>query len=192
MCHRSSALRGQYRIFRVSLHPLTTYSGFSNYFSRPSYQKSTVDSYFASHDPGYPYYTFNGDAFNLSTSNIGANGGLYNRIGRASPDVSANGAKLQYYQGGILQENWGTSLSAPIWASIITLMNEKRSEHGKSPVGFINPVLYEHPEVFNDITSGNNPGCGTAGFEAVEGWDPVTGLGTPNYPKLLELFLSLP
>lgn len=60
------------------------------------------------------------------------------------------------------------------------------------PVGFINPVLYEHPEVFNDITSGHNPGCGTYGFEAVEGWDPVTGLGTPNYPKLLELFLSLP
>ena len=22
--------------------------------------------------------------------------------------------------------------------------------------------------------------------------DPVTGLGTPNYPKMLELFLSLP
>jgi len=24
------------------------------------------------------------------------------------------------------------------------------------------------------------------------GWDPSTGLGTPNYPKMLELFLSLP
>jgi hypothetical protein len=23
-------------------------------------------------------------------------------------------------------------------------------------------------------------------------WDPATGLGTPNYPKMKELFLSLP
>lgn len=33
---------------------------------------------------------------------------------------------------------------------------------------------------------------GTLGFEAVKGWDPVTGLGTPNYPKMLELFMGLP
>jgi tripeptidyl-peptidase-1 len=43
-----------------------------------------------------------------------------------------------------------------------------------------------------DVTKGNNPGCGTAGFPAVEGWDPLTGLGTPIYPKMLELFMSLP
>lgn len=166
--------------------------GFSNYFSRPSYQKSAVDTYFASHDPGYPYYIFNGQDFSLPSSNIGANGGLYNRVGRGIPDVSANGAKFQCYIEGRLQPNYGTSLAAPIWASVVTLINEKRAEHGKGPVGFINPVLYEHPEVLNDITSGHNPGCGTYGFSAVEGWDPVTGLGTPNYPKLLELFLSLP
>jgi tripeptidyl-peptidase-1 len=151
-----------------------------------------VDAYFAAHDPGYPYYTFNGVDFKDPSNNIGANGGKYNRAGRGTPDVSANGAKLQYYMNGGLAENYGTSLSAPIWASVITLLNEKRAEYGKGPVGFINPVLYEHPEVFHDITQGHNPGCGTDGFEAVEGWDPVTGLGTPNYPKLLELFLKLP
>lgn len=69
---------------------------------------------------------------------------------------------------------------------------EERVAAGKGPLGFINPVLYRHPEVLNDITNGTNPGCGTEGFSAAEGWDPVTGLGTPNYPKLLELFLSLP
>lgn len=35
----------------------------------------------------------------------------------------------------------GTSLSAPIWASIITLVNEERIAIGKKPVGFLNPTL---------------------------------------------------
>jgi tripeptidyl-peptidase-1 len=63
---------------------------------------------------------------------------------------------------------------------------------GKGPVGFINPTFYANPQVLIDITNGTNPGCDNAGFEAVEGWDPITGLGTPKYPKLLELFMSLP
>jgi tripeptidyl-peptidase I len=57
------------------------------------------------------------------------------------------------------------------------LINEKRIAAGKGPVGFINPVLYENPGALNDITTGKNPGCGTNGFSAVPGWDPVTGLG---------------
>ena len=32
---------------------------------------------------------------------------------------------------------------------------------------------------------GSNPGCDTNGFNATKGWDPVTGLGTPNFAKLL-------
>jgi len=56
----------------------------------------------------------------------------------------------------------------------------------------VNPVLYANPQVLNDVVNGGNPGCGTDGFQAVEGWDPVTGLGTPNYPAMEELFLSLP
>ena len=74
----------------------------------------------------------------------------------------------------------GTSLSAPIFASIITLINQERTNAGKGPVGFINPVIYKHPELFDDITRGNVPGCNTAGFSAVEGWDPTTGLGKLN------------
>lgn len=30
------------------------------------------------------------------------------------------------------------------------------------------------------------------GFQATEGWDPMTGLGTPNYPKMHDVFMSLP
>ena len=48
---------------------------------------------------------------------------------------------------------------------------------GRGPVGFINPVIYQHPEAFTDITKGKNPGCNTEGFPASEGWDPITGLG---------------
>lgn len=42
------------------------------------------------------------------------------------------------------------------------------------------------------MTTGSNPGCGTQGFYAAPGWDPVTGLGSPVFPKLLALALSLP
>jgi tripeptidyl-peptidase-1 len=85
----------------------------------------------------------------------------------------------------------GTSASAPIFASIINLLNEERLEQGKGPLGFLNPTIYKHPEVFNDITVGGNPGCGTQGFPAAKGWDPVTGVGTPNYTKMREIFLAL-
>ncbi len=80
----------------------------------------------------------------------------------------------------------------PIFASIINRINEERLAVGKSTVGFVNPVLYANPEILNDITRGENPGCGSNGFKAVSGWDPVTGLGTPNYPKMLKLFIGLP
>ena len=87
---------------------------------------------------------------------------------------------------------YGTSASSPVTGSILTLINEARYNAGKTSIGFINPVLYANPQVLNDITEGGNQGCGTAGFEATTGWDPVTGLGTPNYPKMKALFLSLP
>jgi tripeptidyl-peptidase-1 len=72
----------------------------------------------------------------------------------------------------------GTSASSPVFASILTRINEERLKAGKSTIGFVNPTLYKHPEVLHDITVGSNPGCGSAGFTASKGWDPVTGLGT--------------
>jgi tripeptidyl-peptidase I len=70
------------------------------------------------------------------------------------------------------------------------LINQELLAAGKSTIGFANPALYSSPSALKDVTVGNNPGCGTDGFEAVEGWDPVTGLGTPNYPALLQLWLG--
>ncbi|KKK13562.1 hypothetical protein P175DRAFT_0483455 [Aspergillus ochraceoroseus IBT 24754] len=156
--------------------------GFSNYFTRPWYQESAVEEYFRIGDPEYPYYSGLNVDVNTTT-------GLYNRIGRAFPDVAANGAYFPSFLDGALYHFFGSSLAAPLWASVITLINEDRLAAGKSTVGFLNPVLYAHPYVLNDITNGTNLGCGTEGFSAVKGWDPATGLGTPNFRKLKELFM---
>ncbi|KAI1437880.1 peptidase S8/S53 domain-containing protein [Xylaria sp. CBS 124048] len=149
--------------------------GFSNIFSLPSYQKSAVSHFMDHYAPNY-----------------GPN--VYNNTGNARgfPDVAAIGLNVATVWNGTTSGVGGTSASAPIFASIVNLLNEERLAIGKGPIGFLNPVLYAHPEAFNDITIGGNPGCGTEGFNATPGWDPVTGLGSPNYEKLLPIFLSLP
>ncbi|KAK1574290.1 Pro-kumamolisin [Colletotrichum navitas] len=149
--------------------------GFSNVFPLADYQKKTMVDYYNQNAPPY-----GGDRFNNS------------RTVRGYPDISANGANYVTAVDGKFTLSFGTSASAPVVGSIINLINEKRIAAGKQPVGFINPTLYAHPEILNDVTNGNNPGCGTQGFSAVPGWDPVTGLGTPNYPEMEKLFLSLP
>lgn len=148
--------------------------GFSNVFALPEYQAEAVAAYYASYDPGYTAEQYNNS-----------------QVVRGFPDVSANGAWYAIAVEGDFYYVFGTSASSPTFGSIITLINEEMLNAGKSTVGFINPILYSYPEVLNDITLGDNPGCGTSGFSAVPGWDPVTGLGTPNYPKMLELFLSI-
>ncbi|KAE8390103.1 peptidase S8/S53 domain-containing protein [Aspergillus alliaceus] len=158
--------------------------GFSNIYPIPDYQADAVSKYFKDHNPPYPYYKA-GDA-------LGQNGGLYNRSGRGYPDVAANGDNIAVYNAGESGLSGGTSASTPIFAAIINRIIDERLAVGKGPVGFINPVLYKNPSVLNDITNGSNPGCGTDGFSTAPGWDPATGLGTPNYPKMLKLWLGLP
>ncbi|WPG97989.1 Hypothetical protein R9X50_00077200 [Acrodontium crateriforme] len=149
--------------------------GFSNVFPIPNYQKSAVKSWFKNYPPPY-----GADRFNNS------------QMTRGYPDISANGANYVVAVDGTFSLVFGTSASAPTFGSILTLINEARYDLGKSSIGFINPVAYAHPYIWNDVTQGGNQGCGTAGFSSSPGWDPVTGLGTPNFPKLLALYLSLP
>lgn len=104
--------------------------------------------------------------------------------------MSANGFAILYADRGSWWTTAGTSASTPIVGSIISLINQQRKKAGKSTVGFINPFIYAHPELFNDITAGTNPACNLPGFSAVPGWDPVTGLGTPNYAKLLAAYMK--
>ncbi|CZS98426.1 related to serine protease [Rhynchosporium agropyri] len=159
--------------------------GFSNYFSRPRYQDGHVQAYFHRANITYPYYSELN--FNANTTT-----GIYNRIGRAYPDVSAIGSNFPLYLNGTLRNSYGSSLSSPVFAAVLTLLNQERAAAGKGTIGFVNPVLYKHSDVLNDIVVGRNPGCGTQGFKAVHGWDAATGLGTPNYPKMKALFMSLP
>jgi tripeptidyl-peptidase I len=158
--------------------------GFSNvFYPPPDYQTSAVSTYLQSAGTPYPYY-IDGD-YNSSTA------GLYNRNGRGYPDVSAIGDNILFFSKGIPKRQGGSSASAPVFASILTRINNERLKAGKSTVGFVNPTLYKYPYVLHDITVGSNPGCDTDGFTVSKGWDPVTGLGTPNYPAMLELFMSL-
>lgn len=150
--------------------------GFSNVFAMPSYQKAAVTNYFANHAPAY-----GADRFNNS------------KVVRGFPDVSANGVNYVTAVDGKFSLTFGTSASCPTFAALLTLVNEKRIAANKSPVGFVNPALYAAPAgVMNDIQNGGNQGCGTKGFSAVSGWDPLTGLGTPNYPQMLDMFMKLP
>ncbi|KAK0110807.1 hypothetical protein ONS96_002400 [Cadophora gregata f. sp. sojae] len=154
--------------------------GFSDVFAMPSYQSKAVSSWFKkySKDLESGKRGFGKDRWN-STANA-----------RAYPDVSANGAGyVVALVGSYDYLLYGTSASTPVFGAIITLINEARMNMGKASVGFLNPALYKNPRMLNDITKGSNPGCGTDGFKATPGWDPVTGLGTPNYPRMLEYFL---
>lgn len=81
----------------------------------------------------------------------------------------------------------GTSAAAPVFAAVLAMINAKREQEGKSALGFVNPLLYSLKNgVGQDITEGENKASGCKhGFKATEGWDPATGLGTPNFSALL-------
>jgi tripeptidyl-peptidase-1 len=110
--------------------------------------------------------------------------------GRATPDVSALGEGYQVMIGGHVESVGGTSASAPMFAALVSLLNEARLAAKKPPMGYMNPWIYAHPEAFTDVTLGTNAiGRGTGplpfGFPCTKGWDPATGMGTPIFGKML-------
>ncbi|KAJ8468605.1 hypothetical protein ONZ45_g17192 [Pleurotus djamor] len=142
--------------------------GFSNTFQRPSYQETHVGSYLSTI----------GDMYS----------DLFNSTGRGFPDVSAQARGYQMVHRGDVRSIGGTSAAAPVVAGIVALLNDYQLSRGKPPLGFLNPWLYSKARgAFNDIVKGSNPGCRTMGFPARPGWDPVTGLGTPDFQKLKAL-----
>ncbi|RMZ87848.1 hypothetical protein DV736_g4926, partial [Chaetothyriales sp. CBS 134916] len=156
--------------------------GFSNLFARPSYQNDAVSEYLKCHG--------NATDSSLFTSN-----------GRAFPDVAAQASNFLIIDKGLLKRVSGTSAAAPVFAAIIANLNAIRISFSLPPMGFLNPFLYGQGRVgLTDITIGGSTGCqgfsdvsglpgkfvAYAGWNATVGWDPVTGLGTPNFLRLAE------
>ncbi|KAG8411214.1 hypothetical protein J3459_016525 [Metarhizium acridum] len=179
----------------IATETFSSGGGFSNIWSTPDYQKDAVSAYFSKHDPGYKSYT-------TDDGTVPATGGIYNRAGRGYPDVAALGDNGVVVVNGEPGTSGGTSMSAPLVGAILTRINEERIKAGKKTIGFANPALYSNPAMFTDVVGGDQSrggpsgdrqpsACGNKGFSAVRGWDPVTGLGTPIYPAMLEYFVSL-
>ncbi len=98
--------------------------------------------------------------------------------GRGVPDVAGDAAPESGYNilvDGEQQVVGGTSAVAPLWAALLTLINQMKG----TPVGFANASLYEDAADFHDITQGNN-----GAYSAGPGWDACTGLGSPDGNKL--------
>jgi kumamolisin len=99
--------------------------------------------------------------------------------GRGVPDVAGVAAPETGYDvliDGSENTIGGTSAVAPLWAGLAARLAQGNG--GKLP--FLNPIMYQNPQAFHDITDGNN-----GAFKAGKGWDPVTGLGSPDGEKLL-------
>jgi len=156
--------------------------GFSNISSTPAYQKAAVKAYLNSGIPLPP-------------------ASYYNAAGRGLPDLAAIGhnCMIDYEAQG--QAVGGTSCAAPIIAGVFALLNQEAISVLGKPLGFLNPFIYKafahNPNNFNDITIGDNicteDGCSASctGFKCTKGWDPVTGLGSPNYRNLKNYISTL-
>ncbi|KAI1912263.1 vesicle formation at the endoplasmic reticulum [Ophidiomyces ophidiicola] len=157
--------------------------GFSDRYSRPWYQDTAVKDYL---------HKELGDRWK----------GLYNPAGRGFPDVAAQGYKFAVVDHDKIIGVSGTSASAPAFAAIVANLNSIRLAQGKRVLGFLNPFLYTIGRVgFTDIVHGGSTGCTGkdiysglptpivpfASWNATKGWDPVTGLGTPNFEVLKKL-----
>jgi len=161
----------------------TTGGGFSSYIQRPAYQSGVVTSYLATKGVLLPP------------------AGKFPAANRGYADVSAVGDRILIWSGGAISVSAGTSASTPIFAAITSLLNDYRLNNGKSPLGFLNPMLYKMasvaPQAFNDVIYGDNrctrfTTCCTYGYGATAGWDPVTGLGSPNFSEMLNYVKNLP
>ena len=106
--------------------------------------------------------------------------------GRGVPDVAGNADPQTGYAvliDGQAAVIGGTSAVAPLWAALTALLGQALGK----PLGYANPLLYTAgPEgTFHEITSGNN-----GGYSAGPGWNPCTGLGSPDGQALLTTLQS--
>jgi len=170
----------------------TTGGGFSNMTSNPvaSWQKDVVNTYLST----------------MNQSGLLPPTAFWNPAGRAYPDIATIGHNLLMQFGGALATVDGTSASGPVLGGLVGLLNDARLNAGMPPLGLLNPFLYYaksvSPSAFRDVVVGANkdgdmqPRCSPyptycdAGFLTAPGWNPVTGLGTPNFSVLKDLAIA--
>ena len=150
--------------------------GFSHVFSKPSYQNSlpagstAIGSMRGVPDIGLQASSRTGALVYISLPNAGQSG----------LQCGSSPCSTGWYDIG------GTSLSCPQWAALVAIAGQMKG-HG---LGLINPALYsiansgKYAGDFFDVTVGNNAEF-VQGYNATTGWDPVTGLGTPNAANLI-------
>lgn len=114
---------------------------------------------------------------------------------RYSPDVAFLGdlhTGVAFVYNGRRQIAGGTSLGAPAWAAVWSLLREQSQRSGAT-LGAAPELIYRvgnsaaYAGAFHDITSGSN-----GRYQAAVGWDPVTGWGTPNVSGLESALQALP
>jgi streptogramin lyase len=89
----------------------------------------------------------------------------------------------------------GTSAATPLWAAVMAMANQQQQALSLPSIGFANPHLYATASAgvtnysglggaFHDVAAGNNVYAGNTtsptAYQAVAGYDMVTGLGSPN------------
>ncbi|MEX8520966.1 MAG: S8 family serine peptidase [Leptothrix sp. (in: b-proteobacteria)] len=114
--------------------------------------------------------------------------------GRWLPDIAANAAPETGYRLIVNGEDvvlGGTAMATPLWASLITALNEGLPKD----IGYFNPRLYREigpAGVLSGIISGNNGVASDPGYSAEPGWNAVAGWGTPRGGRLLEWLRAHP
>lgn len=189
LCNDNKCFTGtEERVTNFNYTGWTSGGGFSKYTNRSTYrwQVKAVDHYLSS---GIP----------LPNN--------FSRYGRAYPDVSMIGHSCPVVMNGNIDSVDGTSCSSPLFATVLSILNQHQLARGRNKLGFVSPLLYamfySNYYIFNDITDGNNfcteemccdrrvDGGSDFGYLAGVGYDPVYGLGTPNVERMkswLDLF----
>jgi subtilase family serine protease len=161
--------------------------GFSHVFSRPSYQ-----SVLPAGSTPIPSSTRGVPDIALQASS--ATGALV-YLSLPPDGNDSNIGQTGWYDIG------GTSLSCPQWAGLIAIADQiNKAKYGETGLGLINPALYklaanpatyaaDYFDIAHTATAGvandNQGDPSVPGYPATTGWDPVTGLGTPNAAALI-------